>query len=259
MNTLLSKRPGIKHTLRLSSAAWLLCASTNTLAQTPALDPDLIRVLISPAQETTLVAPMMGRVQAIHVELGGAFQKGASLLSFDCAEFQAKARIARAELRSARENHTAKTRLRNLNAAGDVEVNLAAADVEKSNGQLELAQVQTNYCKLTAPFDGRVARSHVRQFEGVNAGAPLLEIIADGPLKVRLHAPSRLLKQLQPGSPFNITVDETGQTYPATVTALSARIDAAAQAIEIEGQLQGEYPELLAGMSGAVQFDATDE
>lgn len=259
MTSPLSPRRDNAQWLRLIGAALLLCSGSAVLAQSATVDPDLIRVLISPAQETTLVAPMNGRLQAVNVQLGSAFKQGDALMVFDCAEYQAKARIARAELRSARENHNAKTRLRDLNAAGDVEVNLAAADVEKNSGQVELARVQTDYCQVLAPFDGRVARLHAKQFQGLNAGAPLLDIIANGPLKVRLHAPSRLLSRLQVGSPMRIHVDETAQTYPATVTALSARIDAAAQAIEIEGQLDGDYPELLAGMSGAVHFDTHHE
>ena len=34
----------------------------------------------------------------------------------------------------------------------------------------------------------------------------------------------------------------------------TARVDAAAQAIEIEGRFNDVYPELLAGMSGTVHF-----
>lgn len=240
---------------RLLGAALGLALAPAVLAQSADThNADAVRVLISPAQETTLVAPMAGNIKTLPVSLGSAFKKGELLMGFDCAEGQAKARIARAELRAARENHQAKTRLRSLDAAGDVEVNLAAADVEKNAGQVELARVQTDFCAIKAPFDGRVARLHIKQFQGVSPGAPLVDLISDGPLKIRVNAPSKWLPQLRVGNSFEIAVDETGKRYPAKVSAVGARIDAAAQAIEIEGLLDGEFPELLAGMSGTIHF-----
>lgn len=223
-----------------------------------ALNPNVVRVLISPDQETTLVAPMVGRITDLSMTLGSAFEKDATLVGFDCGESLARAKIARAELRSARENYNAKSRLKALQAAGEIEVNLASAAMDKSAGQVELVQVQTDQCKVKAPFSGRVARLYVKQFQGVNVGAPLADIISDGPLKVRLNAPSRWLGKLKVGMPFEVTVDETGRTYPVKVSAVGARVDAAAQSIEIEGRFDGSFPELLAGMSGTVHVAAIE-
>jgi RND family efflux transporter MFP subunit len=226
-------------------------AQAHSMAQ---MNPDVVRALIAADQETTLAAPMAGRIIELHMSLGSAFAAGDTLLAFDCAESLARAKIARAELKGARENYQAKSRLRALKAAGDVEVNLASASVDKGVGQLELSQAQAEECTVKAPFDGRVARLHVKQYQGVNLGAPLADIISDGPLKLRINAPSRWLKTLKPGMAFQVTVDETGRSYPAKVSAIGARVDAAAQAVEIEGRFDGSFPELLAGMSGTVHF-----
>lgn len=246
--------------LRLAAPVALMLAAAGAQAQSaaPVMDASVVRVLIAPDQETTLAAPMSGRIVQLSMTLGSAFADGATLLAFDCGENLARSRIARAELKGARENHSAKVRLRKLQAAGDVEVNLTAAAVEKGVGQVELTDVQAAQCNVTAPFSGRVARIYVKQFQGVNLGAPLADIISDGPLKVRLNAPSRWFKDLKIGMPFEVAVDETGRKYPAKVSALGARVDAAAQAIEIEGQFDQVFPELLAGMSGTVHFSTLE-
>lgn len=225
-----------------------------TSATAPLMNPDVVRVLISADEETTLVAPMNGRITMLGMTLGSRFDKDAKLTGFDCGEHVARSKIAKAELRGARENYTAKSRLRALKAAGDVEVNLAAAAVDKSAGEVELTKVLMDQCEVRAPFAGRVARIYVKQYQGVNAGAPLADIISDGPLKVRLNAPSKWLAELKVGMPFQVVVDETGRSYPASLSAVGARVDAAAQAIEIEGRFNDVYPELLAGMSGTVHF-----
>lgn len=213
-----------------------------------------IRVLLTPELETTLVAPMLGRVRAVNVTLGSSFPKGRVLVAFDCEEQAARVNMGQAEVVAARENHEAKLRLQGLQQAGDVEVKLAAAAVDKAQAQLELYRTQATQCVIAAPFSGRAVKVHVKPFQGVNAGAPLVEIVSTGPFKLRLNAPSKWLSWIKPGTPFDVSIDETGKTYPARITAINARVDAASQSIEIEGSIDNRSGELLAGMSGAARF-----
>lgn len=238
--------------LVFSMPAWSQTAASGSPNGGPA---DAPRVLLIPQQETTLVSPTASQVRSIEGDLGSSFKRGATLVKFDCAEPEARLAIAEADIASARHNLDAKKRLQALNAAGDVEVALAEAAVQKANAEADLSKVQINQCRVFAPFNGRVVRQHVRQYQGVRVGDPLLEIVAAGPLKLRLNAPSRWLAWLKPGVRFSISVDETGKTYPARVSALNARVDAASQSIEIEGIVDGEQPDLLAGMSGSALFN----
>jgi RND family efflux transporter MFP subunit len=213
-----------------------------------------VRVLLMPARETTLVAQMVGRIDRLGGELGGAFKQGASLVVFDCTEQQARLRMADAEHDAARQQHETKLRLQGLNAAGDSEVQLAATAVARAQAQVELARQQTSLCRIDAPFSGRIVKLHVRPFQGVAVGQPLIELVSGGPPKLRLNAPSRWLSWLKPGVAFDIVIDETRRSYPAVVTAVNARVDAVSQSIEIEGSVRGAHADLLVGMSGTAQF-----
>ena len=88
-------------------------------------------------------------------------------------------------------------------------------------------------------------------------GSPLVELVSDGSPKVRLNAPSHLLRTLRVGTPFEVAIDETGKTYAAKVTAINARVDAVAQTVELEGVITGKPAELLAGMTGTARFKST--
>lgn len=215
---------------------------------------DNIRVLMIPAAETTLVAPMVGRIDRLNVQLGSGFRAGQSLVSFDCSESDARLRMAQAELASAKEQYDAKVRLQALNAAGDVEVQLAASAAERAKAQIAVNQTQTRLCRVDAPFAGRVVKIHVKQFQGTNVGQAMVDIVSSGPLKIRLNAPSRWLQWLKVGTAFDVVIDETGKSYPANVSAINGRVDAVSQSIELEAQVRGAYPELLAGMSGNARF-----
>jgi membrane fusion protein, multidrug efflux system len=234
----------------------LTCLPISVSAQTPAVaSADNIRVLMIPAAETTLVAQGVGRIDRLGVQMGSSFKAGQTLITFDCSESEAKLRMAQAEYNAAKEQLDAKLRLQSLNAAGDVEVQLANSAAERAKASIALGQTQTRLCRVDAPFSGRVVKMHVKQFQGVNTGQPLLELVAGGPLKIKLNAPSRWMQWLRIGTQFEVLIDETGKTYPATVSAVNGRVDAVSQSIELEAQVRGSFPDLLPGMSGNAKFN----
>ena len=165
--------------LAVTAALALAIGSANVHGQQPAADD--IRVLLAPELETTLVSPMLGRIRNVNVTLGSPVAKGKVVVDFDCQEQAARVAMAQAELVAARENHEAKLRLQALQSAGEVEVNLAAAAVDKARAQLDLYRVQSSQCVVVAPFSGRAVRIHVKPFQGVTAGhAPDLRLNYEG-------------------------------------------------------------------------------
>lgn len=94
----------------------------------------------------------------------------------------------------------------------------------------------------------------MKPHQGVNVGTPLIEMVSNGPLKLRLNVPSRLLRTLRVGNPLEVDIDETGKTYAAKVTAINGRIDAVSQTVELEARIDGHHNELLAGMTGVARF-----
>jgi RND family efflux transporter MFP subunit len=209
-----------------------------------------VRVLLIPEQETTLSSTVAARIKALHVSLGSSFAAGQALIHFDCEEQMARLNMAKAELAGAVETHEAKVRMQGLNQASDVEVALAASAVEKARAQTMLYQVQVKECSVKAPWAGRVSKVHVRTHMGVTPGQPMVDLVKNGPLKLKLNVPSRALGHIKMGQLFNITIDETGKTYQARVAVINSRVDPVSQTIEVEASMTRIYPELLAGMSG---------
>lgn len=220
----------------------------------PLDDPGAIRVLLAANLETTLSSQMNGTLGELKASLGQQVEKNALLAQLNCEEAQARAKVAGAELTMARQSLDAKRNLRKLDAVGDLEVAMANTEVQKAEGARSLAQAQSGYCKVQAPFAGRVAKVHVKPYQTVAAGAPLFDLVSDGALKVRLNVPSRLLPQLKPGLPLEVSILETGKAYGAHVSAINSRVDAVAQTVELEARLDAEHPELIAGMSGTARF-----
>lgn len=247
--------PGVAQTLtEKPSAPQPKSAASATVAAVQKTDPNSIRVLLSPELETTLISQMLGRISALNASLGAPVARGKIVVAMDCSELTARQQMAEAEHAAAREVLQTKTRLRELDAAGEHEVALAAAGADKAKAAIALARAQADLCNVAAPFSGRIAKIHVKPYQGINVGTPLVDLVSDGPLKLRLNVPSLLLRHLHVGTPFEVIIDETGKTYPARITAVNARVDAVAQSVELEARIDGRPGDLLAGMSGVARF-----
>lgn len=228
---------------------------TTQLSAVQLSDPNAIRVLLSSQLETVLVAQMAGHIDELNVSLGSEVTKGQPLVVFNCAESNARMRIAQAERDSAREGMAVKNNLRRLDAAGEFEVAIARAELRRADSTVALNQAQLAYCKVLAPFSGRVVKVHVKPHQGVNSGDTLLELVSSEPVKIRLNVPSMLLREVQVDSPFTVSVNETGRPYAAKITAINARIDAVSHSVEMEGRFDEDVAELLPGMSGVARFE----
>jgi RND family efflux transporter MFP subunit len=213
-----------------------------------------IRVLLIAMRETTLSSPVAARISRFDVSLGRAFAAGQTLITFECDEPVARVNMAKAELAGAVETHEAKVRMQGLDQASDVEVALAASAVAKARAQIALYAAQVRQCSLNAPWAGRVSKLHVARHMSVTPGQPLLDLVMDGPLRLKLNVPSSALSKIKTGQTFEVNIDETGKTYLARIAAINSRIDAVSQTIEVEAAMVAQYASLLPGMSGTAKI-----
>ena len=101
-------------------------------------------------------------------------------------------------------------------------------------------------------LEDRVAEQKAREQQFVQPGQALLEILDDSSLDLDFIVPSKWLAWLKVGQSFKVAIDENGQSYPARVTRLGARIDPVSQSVTVAAVIDGHFPELIAGMSGRV-------
>jgi membrane fusion protein (multidrug efflux system) len=245
---------GMKWLVRLLASTTMLCATAAINAQNLSGGQDLVRVLVTPQVETTLVSEIAARITELRVSLGSSFTKGDLLVQFDCAEQMAQLAMTEAELDAALHTEDAKKQLRELGQAGELEVALATSAVNRTRAQIDLHRTQLSRCRIDAPFNGRTAKINVHAHQGVAAGTELLEIVSDSKPKLRLNVPAQWVNWLKPGSMFEVSIEETGKIYRASVSAINSRVDAISLSLELEGTLETDAADLLPGMSGVARF-----
>ena len=204
----------------------------------------------TPRQYTTLSSEMAGRIDRIATRVGEHFHKGDVLIVFDCALQRAQEARARAVLLQAEKTYYDRRTPGGAESMGQLELDVAAAEVEKAKADVAAGEAVTSKCAIAAPFSGITVEQKAREFQYTTPGQPLLDVLDDHGLEVELIAPSRWLSWLKPGYEFQVHIDETDKTYPARITRLSGRVDPVSQSIKVIGEITVDAPELMAGMSG---------
>ena len=176
------------------------------------------------------------------------------LVSFDCSLQNAQLQKAHAELAAADQTHKANAELARLNSIGQLDVDLSRSAVNKARAELAANSAVLSKCNISAPFSGRVAEQKVREQQYVQPGQALLDIIDDSVLEIEFLVPSVWLSWLKVGSTFQVAIDETRKTYPARFIRIGARVDPVSQSVKVAAAINGQFPELVAGMSGKVMI-----
>ena len=213
-----------------------------------------IRVLLTPDIESTLSSQIGGKITYIGVKESETFKRYQRLLEFKCDVQKAQLKKADAQLLSEQKKLEANLRLQEYKSVSQLEVEVAAAEVEKAKAEQAIVKARLKMCVIYAPFSGRAVELLVNPHESVTEGQELVKIIDDSRLKLELFVPSHWLSWLRKGMDFSVRIDETGKTYPARVTALGAKVDPVSHSIEVSAEIDGRPAELLAGMSGTARF-----
>lgn len=211
-----------------------------------------IRAQLMPRRYTTIAAEIGAKISAITVQEGSAFQRGQTLVSFDCSLQQAQLQKAQAELDAAEQTLKSNLRLEELNSVGQLELDLSRSASSKAKAEVGGNKAVLSKCSIAAPFSGRVAEQKARDQQYVQAGQPLLDIIDDSILELEFLVPSVWLSWLKTGAAFQVQIDETRKTYPAKFIRIGARVDPVSQSVKVAAAISGRFPELMAGMSGKV-------
>lgn len=215
-----------------------------------------ISALIVPDREAVLSSQISARVKTVRYQLGDYFPAGAELVTFDCSETIARRESLKAELNSARETHTAKLRLQGLGAAGELEVTLAAAAVERAVANVQQVDAQMVNCTLVSTFAGRISRVRVKPQESVSPGQPVVDIVDTGQLKAQIYLPSNMAVRLRVGQRLKLRFEDAAANVVAQISRMNPRIDGASQMIEVEARIEGNTRRLLPGMMGTVNLES---
>lgn len=220
-----------------------------------------------------VVAPFKSVVAVLMVRLNDAVTRGQPVARLDERPLKEELALARAGLRARQaevakvevERRAAKAQLDRerralaggIVAAAQVEeaefnlgkaaaaVRASAAAVGEQQARITISEARLADTTLHAPEAGRVAILYRQPGEPVPEGAPVLRVISNDELFVKLASPPD--RQLAEGEEIELTLDDKVRTT-AIVRRVAPSLDPVAHMIFAEAELQASPPGLNSGM-----------
>jgi RND family efflux transporter MFP subunit len=137
-----------------------------------------------------------------------------------------------------------------LVATARARVQAVAAEVSAAEADLSWTQEQLARMTIVAPFDGRVITKRTEVGQWLKKGDGVVELLAMDQIDARLDVPERLIQRLTDlKEAVRITLQATGETFQAPVTAIIPEADPRSRLIPVRVRVANSEGKLRPGMS----------
>lgn len=271
---------------KASPAPRVVNAPTQPVTRRQVIECRSFPAQVESQNSVTLASKVAGTVEAVMAREGDLLHAGQPIMRIDDKDLtsqeqglkanqqqvlqEKRALAARASL--ARTTMSRMGRLLTQHAVSQEDYDKAKAEYDALSRQVEAATAQEAatvsklgelaalraYTRITAPFDGILARRYVDQGAFVTAGSPLALVDeATGGFELTAQVDESLLSGLRQGQPLVAVIPSlTHEPFAATVAAIVGRVDPASRTFKLKCAIPAKVPGVggppRAGMFGRI-------
>jgi membrane fusion protein (multidrug efflux system) len=139
--------------------------------------------------------------------------------------------------------------------ATEFEVERQREDVKYAQDTLKSLELELEKTRITAPFDGVVARRYLRVGQEVAKNDRLFWVSAVAPLRVKFALPEAYMGRVRKGTDLIVVTAATpGETHQAKVLLVSPVVDPSSDTIDVTAELLGPSANLRPGMTANIRL-----
>lgn len=211
-----------------------------------------LSVVFEPREMAEISAEIPGRILKIHKKLGESFRKGETIFEIDDAMYQANLKKAQAAAHATGAAQDITRKMREYKSASKLDEINAGKEAQTAAANLALAKEELKAAVVKAPFDGFVQKTLVREHQFVEKGEPVIELVDDKVLRVRILMPASAYSSMRIGETVTIAVTETGDTVTGRITQIGHVLDPASSTFDVHGEVDNAAGAVRGGMTGTL-------
>lgn len=211
-----------------------------------------LETILVPKKNTVISSSRDGKIRSINVNNGDLFQKGDTLIQYDCRDVEAEIIATRSEASLSKKKALRSAKLFKLEIISDVENIELDTEQKKAEANFRALEQRLDSCSIKAEYNGRVTNRLANPGEYTRTDRVLMEVASLDDLNAEFLMPSIWLRWVNVGAPVTIKLHETGESYEADIIRFYGEVDPASQSIQVTARLKTYDVPLLPGMSGVV-------
>lgn len=149
------------------------------------------------SQETDLAFRVSGELAQLPVTEGESVRKGQVLAQLDEQDFLLNVQQRQTAYDLARLQHERIQTMVAQKAATRAQLDEVATSLKQAETALQQAKNQLAYSKISAPYDGVIAKVYADNYEFVSATAPIVKLESAGTIDVRFQVPEDLISRIR--------------------------------------------------------------
>jgi membrane fusion protein (multidrug efflux system) len=188
-----------------------------------------------------------GVVREIVREEGDAVKAGELLLRLEDDQARWRVKQAQANLDAAQADYDRGASMRESELLSADEFEAMQNTLRVREAELELAQLELAFTRVTSPFDGRVVRRYVDLGANITSGVPLFDVMDVDPLLARVHVPARRMGFVKVGQEMMMRLESIDADLVGRVSLVSPIVDPATGTVKITAEIDDYPPETRPG------------
>lgn len=203
-------------------------------------------------QEVNLAFDVAGTLIERPVDIGDEVKAGDLIARLNPKDFQANVKSAQARLRTSERNFNRAKELLTKKFISQAEYDRLESKVDIDESELAVAQKALADSVILAPFDGRISRLDVENYEAVQAKKVVARLLDSSMIEMVINIPENLITEVNTVEEIEITFDSfPDYEFSATIKEVSNEASSTTRTYPVTLILsQPEEVNILPGMAG---------
>ena len=203
-------------------------------------------------QEVNLAFDVSGTLIERPVNIGDEVKTGDLIARLNPKDFQANVKSAQARLRTSERNFNRAKELLTKKFISQAEYDRLESKVDIDESELAVAQKALADSVILAPFDGRISRLDVENYEAVQAKKVVARLLDSSKIEMVINLPESLITQVNSVDEIKVTFDSfPDNEFIATIKEVSNEASSTTRTYPVTLILpQPEEVNILPGMAG---------
>ncbi|MBO5309441.1 MAG: efflux RND transporter periplasmic adaptor subunit [Lentisphaeria bacterium] len=210
---------------------------------------ETVKAVLFPFREAEISSRVDSTLQNCKFRIGEKFKAGDVLIELDSTPFSLQVQRNTVHLQFTGSAYQDKKELKRNNLTSDFELQKAEFEYKTAQTALKEAELRLSYCRISAPFPGKIVEVLKQEHEIVKAGEPLLKIIDDSFLFAVVNFP---LKKVKPtGAVLKLKL-ENDTIVNGKIYEISPQVNHRTGTLRLRILIDNAAGTLRAGMTGEV-------
>lgn len=205
-------------------------------------------------EQVEIAAEASGRITSINFDEGTFVNAGDLLVTINNADLIAQADRNNFQLKLAESREERQKQLLDKQGISQQTYDQVLTELNALRAEARLIEAQLAKTRIKAPFAGRIGLRYLSEGSFVSPGTKIVRLARTSPVKIEFSIPERYLQYVQNGVNIRFSVDNSPESFNASIYAIEPVIDQQSRSITARARFNNSEGFVVPGSFARVEL-----